>query len=115
VADGASPLFLHYDHRAVGDAPFGYMIENRHLRRALFDAMQGLAGLTVLAPAAPTALALDGPAARVTLEGGRTLRAPLAVGADGRASKTREWAGIRTAGWRYGQTGIVCTVDHEAH
>ena len=115
VADGASPLFLHYDHRAVGDAPFGYMIENRHLRRALFDAMQGLAGLTVVAPAAPTGLALDGPAARLTLQGGRTLRAPLAVGADGRASKTREWAGIRSAGWRYGQTGIVCTVDHEAH
>jgi len=115
VADGASPFFLHYDHRAVGDQPFGYMIENRHLRRALFDAMQGLPGLAVLAPRSPVALSLDGPAARLTLADGRVAAAPLVVGADGRASRTRAWAGIRTAGWPYNQAGIVCTVDHEFH
>ena len=29
VSDGSSPLFLHFDHRAVGDEPFGYIVENR--------------------------------------------------------------------------------------
>ncbi|MAN79122.1 MAG: 2-octaprenyl-6-methoxyphenyl hydroxylase [Rhodospirillaceae bacterium] len=113
VADAGSLLFLHYDHRLVGDAPFGYMIENRHLRRALYEAQTAAANLTVVAPADPTAMDLGHGAATLTLADGRVLSARLVVGADGRGSRTRGWAGIRTTGWDYGQTGIVCTVDHE--
>ena len=37
ISDGASPLFLHFDHRALSDeehpaAPFGYIVENRHIQ-----------------------------------------------------------------------------------
>jgi 2-octaprenyl-6-methoxyphenol hydroxylase len=113
VADAGSLLFLHYDHSLVGDAPFGYMIENRHLRRALYDAQRAARNLTVVAPAGIAAMDLDSADARLTLADGRTLGARLIVGADGRTSRTRTWAGIRTTGWDYGQTGIVCTVDHE--
>src|SRR5271163_1445051 len=43
VADDDSPLFLHYDHRDLGsDAPLGYIVENRVLRRALFDRARSL-------------------------------------------------------------------------
>src|SRR5215472_13274495 len=35
VADGSSPLHLHYDHREIGDAPLGYIVENRRLTHAL--------------------------------------------------------------------------------
>ena len=35
VLDGISPLFLHYDHSDIGDAPFGYIVENRATRVAL--------------------------------------------------------------------------------
>lgn len=31
VADGASPMFLHYDHEDVGVGPLGYLAENRQL------------------------------------------------------------------------------------
>ncbi|MEQ8806956.1 MAG: FAD-dependent monooxygenase, partial [Rhodospirillales bacterium] len=48
VADAGSLLFLHYDHSLVGDAPFGHMIENRHLRRALHDAQRAARNLTVV-------------------------------------------------------------------
>ena len=113
VADAGSLLFLHYDHSLLGDAPFGYMIENRHLRRALHDAQTAAPGLTVVAPADITGMALDASGGSLTLADGRVLRAALIVGADGRASRTRTWAGIRATGWSYGQTGIVCTVDHE--
>ena len=42
VTDGrvgrrASRLHLHFDHHEVGDAPFGWMVEARGLRRALDD------------------------------------------------------------------------------
>ena len=34
-------------------------------------------------------------------------------GADGRASGTAERAGIKRTGWDYGQTALVCAIDHE--
>jgi 2-octaprenyl-6-methoxyphenol hydroxylase len=110
---GVSPLFLHYDHREVGDAPFGYIVENRHIRTALAAFAAGLAGLTLLAPAEVTALVRDSHRAEARLADGGTVRAWLAVAADGRFSRIRNEAGIATRSFRYRQTSIVCTVRHE--
>jgi len=41
VADGASPLFLHYDHREIGDGPLGWIVENAVIRCALAAAVDG--------------------------------------------------------------------------
>src|SRR5216684_4413384 len=50
VADDGSPLFLHYDSRDLGgDVPLGYIVENRVLRRALFERAQSLANLRLIA------------------------------------------------------------------
>lgn len=108
-----SPLFLHYDHDDVGQDAFGYMMENRFYRKALFDRMKGLKGLQIMAPA--KVIDLDRQARGVTarLEDGRVIKASLVVGAEGRRSKTRDDAGIKLTGWSYNQTGIVCTVEHE--
>ncbi|MEK9725336.1 MAG: FAD-dependent monooxygenase, partial [Rhodospirillaceae bacterium] len=46
---------------------------------------------------------------------GATVRARLAVAADGRASATRVAAGIGVTSWTYDQTAIVCTVRHDRH
>ncbi len=113
VSEGSSPLFLHYDHRDSGGRPFGYMLENRFIRRALWQGVSHLASVRVLAPARVTHLERGGGLVRAELADGRTVTAPLAVGADGRASRTRAGAGIRVSGWTYGQTAIVCTVAHE--
>src|SRR5918912_3147056 len=51
VADDDSPSFLHYDHRELrGGMPLGYIVENRVLRRALFDRAAILPNLKLLAP-----------------------------------------------------------------
>ena len=110
---GVSPLFLHYDHRDVGDEPFGYIIENRRIRAALQEFSAGLPDLTVLAPAEVETLDRGPHRVEARLADGRVLRAALAVAADGRFSKTREQAGIKVTGFRYNQTSIVCTVRHE--
>jgi 2-octaprenyl-6-methoxyphenol hydroxylase len=54
VADDNSPLFLHYDHRELGAeetdrAPLGYIVENRVLRRALFELAKSLSSLDIAA------------------------------------------------------------------
>ena len=114
VADDSAPLFLHYDHRELGtDAPLGWIIENRVLRRALIEQARALPTLAFLAPLAVDAVAASPAATVVALSDGRRLSARLVAAADGAASPLRQAAGIRTIEWRYPQTAIVTTVRHQ--
>ncbi len=113
VAGGPSTLFLHYDHRAIGDQPFGYMIENRVIRRALFEHAAALPALRRIAPARVATLVREAAGVEAVLEDGRRIRSHLAVGAEGRNSPSRDGAGIRVTHMPYDQTAIVCTVSHE--
>jgi 2-octaprenyl-6-methoxyphenol hydroxylase len=110
---GVGPGLLRFDSEDLGeadpDAALGYMLENRRIRAALAKAVAE-AGVSVIAPARVVAVETDARSASVRLADGRALHAPLLVGAEGRRSMVREAAGIRTHGWRYGQTGVVATV-----
>ena len=112
VSDGDSPLFLHYDHRQVGDVPFGYIVENRHLRQALLSRAAMLENLSIHAPA--SVVALDRGVHRVSarLDDGCEIVCALVAGSDGRNSKLRQDARIPVAAWRYKQKSIVCTALH---
>jgi 2-octaprenyl-6-methoxyphenol hydroxylase len=113
VTDGASPLFLHYDHNAIGDEPFGWIVENTTIRRALHQRLGELDNAQVLAPARVIDVERGATHATVTLADGRSLRCSLVVAADGRPSPTRKGAGIGVRRFEYHQSGIVCTVAHE--
>jgi 2-octaprenyl-6-methoxyphenol hydroxylase len=113
VSEGDSPLFLHYDERDTGGPPFGYMVENRFIRKALFDRIPTLDTVRLLAPARVDGLERSASGVEARLADGRRISARLVVGADGRASGVRAGAGIRVTGWPYRQTAIVCTVAHE--
>jgi 2-octaprenyl-6-methoxyphenol hydroxylase len=112
VADDGSPLFLHYDHRAVGGVPLGYIVENRVLRRALIERARALPRLRHLAPATVESVERGPGAALAHLADGGALRAELVAACDGRQSPLRQAAGIRTIAWDYPQISIVCTVRH---
>jgi 2-octaprenyl-6-methoxyphenol hydroxylase len=113
VADGHSPLFLHFDSREVGDQALGSIVENRLIRQALYDRVKTLKTVTRIAPANVTALDAGGPMARLTLDDGREIAADLIVGADGRESFIRAASGIETIGWKYNQAAIVTIMGHE--
>jgi 2-octaprenyl-6-methoxyphenol hydroxylase len=114
VADDASPLFLHYDHRELGDhTPLGYIVENRVLRRALIERTRALSSFKLLAPQTVEKVTRDEGTVIATLGDGAQLQARLVAAADGKDSPLRKAAGIRTVEWRYRQTGIVTTVAHE--
>ena len=113
VSDGPSTLFLHYDHRTLGSDPFGFMVENRLNRQALYRRLEGLGSVALLAPAGLSELQRGADDVAARLDDGRRIKARLAVAADGPNSALRQAAGIRSLGWSYDQTGIVCTVAHE--
>ena len=112
VSDRDSPLFLHYDHRDVGDHPLGWIMENRFLRRALDGAVSRQKRVHPIR-AEVIAMERDEAGAMLELDGGARLETRLIVACDGARSPLRDMAGIGT--WRhdYRQTGIIATVKHE--
>lgn len=108
----ASAFSLHFDHREIGE-PLGHIVENRHIRAGLFRAVDANANISLIAPAALSALEQEGGAIVAALSNGQSVRARLAVAADGRSSPMRDAQGIAVVGWSYPQTGIVTTVEHE--
>ncbi|NCO86943.1 MAG: UbiH/UbiF/VisC/COQ6 family ubiquinone biosynthesis hydroxylase [Rhodobacterales bacterium] len=112
AGEGASPWWLHFDHAEIEEGPMGHMVEDRHLRRALLDAMEAMDGVTHLPGESVVAQTADAQGVTVTLASGRLLSGALLVGADGRQSSTAARAGITRTGWGYGQTAIVCAVAH---
>lgn len=112
---GASPLHLSFDRSELGDQdePLGLMLEARHVRRALDEAIRARASIRMIQPMSATGIERAAAGVTVTLADGTRLRAPLLVGADGRRSFVRPAVGIRTIGWDYPVTAIVATIHHE--
>jgi 2-octaprenyl-6-methoxyphenol hydroxylase len=113
VSDGPSLLFLHYDHRALGEDPLGYIVDNRAIRRALQARIAGLESLHVHAPAQLSGHADDASGVSLALADGTAIRAAALIAADGSDSRLRHEAGIAASQWDYGQTAIVCTMGHD--
>lgn len=112
AGEGPSPFFLHFDHAEIEEGPMGYLVEDRYLRRAFLDAMEAEPLITLRHD--ETVIAQDTTqAASVTLASGEVLKGRVLVGSDGRRSGTAERAKIKRTGWGYGQTALVCAIEHE--
>ncbi|WP_181705023.1 ubiquinone biosynthesis hydroxylase [Chthonobacter rhizosphaerae] len=110
--DVTRPVFLTFDGRTEDGEPFAHMVPNGRLVGALLDRAAAL-GVRIVAPDRVTDFSVGDDDVRVTLASGGTLRGRLLVAADGVRSRLRAFAGIRTASWSYGQSGIVTTIAHE--
>lgn len=109
AADRVSPFSLHFDHAEIEEGPMGFMVEDRHLRPALLEAVAAQPMITHLAGQEIT----GHDAGRITLASGQTLTASLLVGADGVRGQTGPRAGIQHMTWGYGQTALVAALEIE--
>jgi 2-octaprenyl-6-methoxyphenol hydroxylase len=113
AGQGASALMLGFDAAEIEEGAMGQMVEDRHLYAAFLAAMHADPRVTLHSGARVVAQDTGGRAASVTLEDGRVLRGRLLVGCDGRDSAVARRAGIKRWGWDYGQTALVCAIEHQ--
>jgi 2-octaprenyl-6-methoxyphenol hydroxylase len=106
-----SPLQLHFDHRAVGDTPFGWIVEARSLRVAINRRLHENPNILLRAPA-QAEITRHADHVRIAV-GAEKFTARLLVAADGRNSQSRAQAGIPVTRLQYGQSAVVCAIAHE--
>jgi len=113
ISDGGGPVLLAFSKDEVEGRSFGWIIENRLLRRALQARVKALETAEHVAPAMVSDFSRDDEKVFVHLADGRRFFAPLVIGADGRNSFTREWIGVGAREWPYRQRAVVCAAIHE--
>jgi len=113
VSDAGHAGVAHLDAAQMQVEALGYVVEVRALGAALYAALTTAPNIALYCPAALTALTQDGEGVSATVRdalGTQTLRAPLAVGADGGRSQVRAFIGVQTHNKPYSQVAIVSTV-----
>ncbi len=95
------------------EKPAAAMVENHHLFTSVLAEIKNSPHITLLTGHSLQDISFGPGLARVTLDDGTEIKSSLVIGADGRASKTREAAGLKLEGWAYKQSAITLTVAHE--
>jgi 2-octaprenyl-6-methoxyphenol hydroxylase len=95
------------------DGTLGRMFPNRRLRLALFEAAAREPLIHRVAKASVTDRQRNDYGVAAVLADGSRLKGRLMVGAEGRQSPTRDWAGITIAKWDYHHRAIICGLTHE--
>jgi len=103
---------LKFDTADDADGPAAHVVENAVLMRALAATVAD-SEAALLAPERIAGVQSNSSGVTLRLGTGADVTARLLVGADGRRSRLRRMAGIRSISWDYPQTGIVATVEHE--
>lgn len=111
--DAFRPALVTYDARTDDGSPAAYIVPAATLAAALYQSVGDDPAVTWFAPTEIAHAQWSESANELTLHDGTVIRAALTIAADGRQSKLRDAAGIKTIGWRYPQTGIVARVKFE--
>src|SRR5574340_1044214 len=98
---------LRLDAYEAGVSHLAAIVESGRLQHALWQAIESDGNVALYCPAAIDSIVREGALTRLTLADGAVLETELLVGADGAASRIREWAGLASTLTPYGQSGVV--------
>ena len=113
VLNGYSPYFLHFDHRKAGCDELGYLISNHLIRKAYYDEIKNFSNIELITDTTVTSINRNPEAATITLSNGKIIKTRLIIAADSRFSETRRSEGISARMLDFGQTCVVCRMQHE--
>jgi 2-octaprenyl-6-methoxyphenol hydroxylase len=112
VSDGLKPGSLDFVP-SEEDGYLGQMFENRLLRRILHTAASQSPHIHLHMPCNIASNERSESGVSVTLDNDTQLSAQLLVVAEGRASQTRDEAGLKIAHWQYDHAAMVGAIYHE--
>ncbi|HMA10918.1 MAG TPA: FAD-dependent monooxygenase [Steroidobacteraceae bacterium] len=104
---------MRLDAYEAGVSHLAAIVESGRLQHALWQAIEAGGNVALHCPATIESLAREDAFTRLTLADGSVLEAELVVGADGAASRIREWAGLASTLTPYGQSGVVANFECE--
>jgi 2-octaprenyl-3-methyl-6-methoxy-1,4-benzoquinol hydroxylase/2-octaprenylphenol hydroxylase len=113
VWDATAPGALSFDAADEGRSTLGYIVENRLIQHALWQALQQTPRIALRCPAKVSATEASADKRVLKLDDGIEVAAKLVVAADGADSALRGMLGIGTRDHDYGQRGIVAHVATE--
>lgn len=103
------------DCRDYGVPALGYVVENRALGAALWQALEGRENVSLIAPARVASVENSEGSVRLGLErdgqSPATIDAALIVGADGANSVVRRVLELGESVWEYGQQAVIANVS----
>ncbi|ODU40935.1 MAG: 2-octaprenyl-3-methyl-6-methoxy-1,4-benzoquinol hydroxylase [Thiobacillus sp. SCN 63-374] len=109
AGDGSGAVRL--DAYEAGVPRLATILESGRLQSALWQAIKADGNVALHCPAAIASLERGEAGTRIMLSDGSTLEAELVVGADGAASRIRDWAGLGSTLTPYGQSGVVANFE----
>ncbi|HSW53316.1 MAG TPA: FAD-dependent monooxygenase, partial [Sulfuricaulis sp.] len=104
---------IRLDAYEAGVSHLAAIVESGRLQDALWQSLQADGSVVLHCPAAITSIESGTPYTRIELDDGAVLETELVVGADGAASRIREWAGLASTLTPYGQSGVVANFGCE--
>ncbi len=114
VWDGESTNgWINFDAHSMAQENLGHIIENRVLRRALYQSVENAKDVDAIFKQRCQAVSYSEDYAQIELDSGKTLKARLLVAADGAFSWLREKSGIGLQQKPYGHKAIVATIKTE--
>ena len=117
LIDASKNLFrapeTHFDCKELGLEQFGFNIANADLLEILFSQIEKRPGNKFFSTQNVTKIDNQSEALCLHCSDGTTLNTQLIIGADGRNSTARKYAGITTKNWSYPQVAIACNFNHQ--
>jgi 2-octaprenyl-6-methoxyphenol hydroxylase len=104
---------IRLDAYEAGVSHLATIVESGRLQHALWQALQADGNVALHCPVAIASIERGESRTRLTLVDGTQLEAELLVGADGAASRIRDWAGLGSTPTPYGQSGVVANFECE--
>lgn len=117
LSDADYPKIVKFQTKDLNDEYLGYVAEHNIVLTALQEFIADCDNISWLCPAEVTEVEDRDAFAtvKVNINGTEKLiKTKLVVGADGARSRIRQWAGIKTRGWKYWQSCVAFTIKHTA-
>ena len=113
IQRGPASAILQFNNADIEESPMAQMLEDRFLRLCLSQEIKKNALIDLIEHRKINEIRNLNKQKQLTLDNSSKLQASLIVASDGINSPTAKAFGIRKAGWKYKQRGLVCAVDHE--